>query len=166
MSEELVAEILDITNNSNLCPGRYLVPRLNLVFGKPLRHGPWSRELFPRLLVRGENGEIPEEVRGQLTAPILRLHPDNPWDWFKRIPSGTDFVAQRVYNGKSQLHPLRNVWTRVRSGHLRNGWRGLFTLIYAFAWETAVAIKMNRARGNSKNIDETQIMTKGTSHNA
>lgn len=144
VSEELSQEIDALLSSERAEPGKYLLPRNNIIFGKPLRYGAWSNERFPRLLVRNIDRSFSDRVVGELTQPLTHLHPDKISMWLQKLESATTFTATYVTNRNNPPRPLINLRKRIMGGHLLDGWRGLFTVLYVALFEWVLLRKLRK----------------------
>jgi hypothetical protein len=138
VTQELWSEIKTITSRG--AHDGFLVPRLNFVFGAPLRHGGWYPDYHLRLYRRGKArwiGRVHEVASvtgrvGKLREPRVHYgHPDIT-TFIKKLDRYTSMEADRLHRSVLVLGALALaspipyfVYKYVVQRGFMDGWRGL-----------------------------------------
>ena len=136
----------------------FLVPELNVVFGKPLRHGGWYPQYHLRLLRRGSGawtGDVMERVLvrggppGRLASPIVHYgHPDVE-TFVSKLNRYSALEAHRMKSRsrielavRAVVEPVPYFLYKyvVQAGFL-DGWRGLAVAILLSYYRSMLYIK-------------------------
>lgn len=166
MTPELQAEIASaMMANSH---SGYLVPELNVVFGRELRHGGWYPQYHLRLIRRGAGswaGDVMERVRvdnrelGTLKSALLHYgHPDINTFVFK-LNRYSGFEARRLEARSRGVLGLLAIavpvpyflYKYVAQAGFRDGWRGFVVAMLLAYYRSLVYLKAIELRRSHPN---------------
>ncbi len=129
----------------------YLLRRVTMLCGRPVHAAGWSNERLLRLFRTGRARVAANEIGADLherwivdgptgELPGAILHDSYPtlasyrvkFDRYTSVEAAALPPSRRAYLRALATMPLRCVWSLLRYGGWRDGWRGLFV-----AWESA-----------------------------
>ena len=142
----------------------YAVRRVTMLCGRPVHAAGWSNERLVRLF-RTDRARVAANAVGAdlherwiVDGPIANLpgailHDSYPtvesyrvkFDRYTSVEAAALTPSRRAYLRALLTMPLRFVWSLVRYGGWRDGWRGLFV-----AWESARYRVVVRAKALSR----------------
>jgi glycosyltransferase involved in cell wall biosynthesis len=143
----------------------YHLRRVTMLCGRPVHTAGWSNERLLRLFRTGRARVAANEVGADLherwivdgpiaALPGAILHDSYPtlasyrvkFDRYTSVEAAALPPSRRAYLRSLATMPLRFVWSLLRYGGWRDGWRGLFV-----AWESAryrVIVRAKALRGS------------------
>jgi glycosyltransferase involved in cell wall biosynthesis len=151
LRDAILAAPGDPSTGSGRAVAGYTLRRVTMLCGRPVHAAGWSNERLLRLFrtdrARVAANEVGADLHERWTVdgatadlPGAILHDSYPtlasyrvkFDRYTSVEAAALRPSQRAYVRALATMPLRFLWSIVRYGGWRDGWRGLFV-----AWESA-----------------------------